>query len=98
MTTIHCTIENDPDTGTFVGWVVGFMHAQDSTSEPGFDLVGRCAGHAEVPETNHPANEGTGVWVGLDGAVDGGHGRFLPPLRLADTFFSSFPNPTRIGC
>jgi len=26
MPTIHCTIETDPDTGTLVGWVVGFRH------------------------------------------------------------------------
>jgi hypothetical protein len=26
MTTVHCIVETDPDTGTFVGWVVGFRH------------------------------------------------------------------------
>jgi hypothetical protein len=26
MTTVHCIVETDPDTNTFVGWVVGFRH------------------------------------------------------------------------
>lgn len=44
-----------------------------------------------MPEAYNPANKGTGVWVGLDSAVDGvgGRGGFLPPLRLVDIFISS---------
>ena len=34
MTTVHCTIETDPDSGTFVGWVVGFRHFSVSGSTP----------------------------------------------------------------
>lgn len=34
MTTVHCTIETDPDTGTFVGWVVGFRHFSVTGSTP----------------------------------------------------------------
>jgi hypothetical protein len=56
----------------------GLMHAQDSAAEPGFNLVRRGAVHAKVPEADHPANKGTSVWVGLDRAVDGSHGDFLP--------------------
>ena len=26
MTTVHCTIETDPESGKYVGWVVGFRH------------------------------------------------------------------------
>ena len=26
MTTVHCTIETDPESGKFVGWVLGFRH------------------------------------------------------------------------
>ena len=26
MTTINCTIETDPESGKYVGWVVGFRH------------------------------------------------------------------------
>ena len=26
MTTVHCTIETDPESGEYVGWVVGFRH------------------------------------------------------------------------
>lgn len=26
MTTVHCTIETDPESGTYIGWVVGFRH------------------------------------------------------------------------
>jgi hypothetical protein len=26
MSTVHCIVETDPDTSTFVGWVVGFRH------------------------------------------------------------------------
>jgi hypothetical protein len=34
MTTVYCTIETDPDTGNFVGWVVGFRHFGVSGSTP----------------------------------------------------------------
>jgi hypothetical protein len=34
MTTVHCTIETDPDTGTFVGWVVGFRHFNVTGASP----------------------------------------------------------------
>lgn len=34
MTAVHCTIETDPDTGTFVGWVVGFRHFSVTGSTP----------------------------------------------------------------
>jgi len=26
MTAVHCTIETDPDTGTYIGRVIGFRH------------------------------------------------------------------------
>lgn len=26
MTTVHCTIETDPESGKYVGWVMGFRH------------------------------------------------------------------------
>lgn len=31
---VHCTIETDPDTGTFVGWVVGFRHFSVTGATP----------------------------------------------------------------
>jgi hypothetical protein len=34
VTTVHCTIETDPDTGAFIGWVVGFRHFGVSGATP----------------------------------------------------------------
>ena len=34
MTTVHCTIETDPDSGGFVGWVIGFRHFSATGSTP----------------------------------------------------------------
>ena len=34
MTTVHCTIETDPDSGGFVGWVIGFRHFAATGSTP----------------------------------------------------------------
>ena len=31
---VHCAIEIDPDTGAFVGWVVGFRHFSVTGSTP----------------------------------------------------------------
>lgn len=34
MTTVYCTIETDPDSGGFVGWVIGFRHFAATGSTP----------------------------------------------------------------
>lgn len=34
MTTVHCTIESDLDSGGFVGWVIGFRHFSVTGSTP----------------------------------------------------------------
>ena len=34
MTAVHCTIEVDPETGTFAGWVVGFRHFSVTGTTP----------------------------------------------------------------
>jgi len=34
MTTVHCTIETDPDSGGFMGWVIGFRHFAATGSTP----------------------------------------------------------------
>jgi hypothetical protein len=34
MTTVHCTIETDPDSSGFVGWVIGFRHFSATGSTP----------------------------------------------------------------
>jgi hypothetical protein len=44
MTTVNCTIETDPETGTFIGWVVGFRH---------FGVVGTTPDEVEAKLRSH---------------------------------------------
>lgn len=39
MRDVHCTIETDPESGGFVGWVVGFRH---------FAVIGATADEVEI--------------------------------------------------
>ena len=34
MATVHCIIETDPDSGKFVGWLIGFRHFFVTGSTP----------------------------------------------------------------